>query len=218
MIKDLKNMSDIKNKVSTVSRVEPLQKLNGGKQGSLLLEVYKQKLFLFKAQRDLVDYLRVSDKLARKCQAGNNEISSLGVQRQYLKTDAELKKFDKKMEAQNIYLRKMHENFSAHTKKIKTTTDRIGKAEEYLALHQKELEYVLSEEPRSQSEIKQILSGCKRIKTIDLPHLKKRIDDEKKIYAKNPSEPLDIRALEKAVEYGEQLVKFGERVGGPPAP
>jgi hypothetical protein len=46
-----------------------------------------------------------------------------------------------------------------------------------------------------------------------LPALRNRILNEKKMQAKQPKEPLDVIALEKAVEYGEALVEFGERVG-----
>ena len=206
-------MSDVKNIVSSVNRVEPLSGVSGGKQGSLLLEVYKQKLLLFKAQRDLVEYLKVSDRLAKKCQEGNNEMDSLGTQKQYLKTEGELKKFDKKMEALKFYLRKRHTDFSTQAKKIQTTIDMIGKAEDYLKAHQNALEEALQQKSKPQNEIRKIIAGCKRIKTMDLPALRNRIVIEKKTYARHPEEPLDVGALEKAVEYGEALVEFGERVG-----
>jgi hypothetical protein len=158
-------MSDVKNIVSSVNRVEPLSGVSGGKQGSLLMEVYKQKLFLFKTQRDLVDYVKESDRLAKKCQAGNNEMDSLGAQEKHLESDKkETAKLRKKMALQNIYLSKLHSDFSTQIKKIRSAREQIGKAEDYLKAHQKELEEVLQQKHKPQVKLEKLLLGASALK------------------------------------------------------
>jgi hypothetical protein len=210
-------MSDVKNNVSTVNHVEPLPKVSGGKQGAFLLEVYKQKLLLFKTQRDLVEQLKTTERLVEQGRFMNNEFMGLADQMQYLKSPEDKKKLeDKILLYKRKYLDKHHVVSLEHAKKVGKTHAQIDAANKYLQEHAGEVHDALSSKiTLSGAERDLIIKGCKKIKTVDVPALKSQIHKLEKISEKNKREPLNTGALERAVEYGEALVEFGERVGSP---